>query len=74
MVLFQVFFDPEVVQVLQHLSQLIKLHVTGLLCKAKLTRLSVADSIFKNDFLTHRADNYYSTYSLLCCITGGRED
>lgn len=69
MVLFQVFSDPKVVHIAVFIS--VKLHVTGLLCKAKLTRLSVADRIVKNDF-SYRANNYYSTYSLLCCITRGR--
>jgi len=66
------FFGHKVVQVLQHLSQLVKLRVTGLLCKAELTSVSVTGSIVKNDFLTHIAHNYYSTYSLLCGVTGGR--
>lgn len=64
-VFFQVFFDPNVDKVLQHLFQLVKVHVTGLLCKGKLTRLSVADSIFKNYFLT---DQIITTAHIHPCV------
>lgn len=50
MLLFQVFFDPKVVQVLQHLSELVKLHGTCL-CKAELSRLSVPKKNSRITFL-----------------------